>query len=158
MPFPCYFSARLHSSSLKPTKTRPSPTRIGRLMSFTSCVRSVSFALSDIVGSLSLSSIDLKRPPDLLKKLSIGSPLSLLRYESSSTVGVFSFILRALYSIPLPSSHVIAFRQPIHPGRQTNSYIFGFPLYFLCKRIIPHSLRKIKSIRPFSFLAVLQYM
>lgn len=61
------YKTSIHSLSLKPTKTKPLPIKSGRFTSIPSVARSFNCSSSDIAGSLSLSSIDLYRSPDVLK-------------------------------------------------------------------------------------------
>lgn len=78
------FSRDAHSLSLKPTSTKPPPTKIGRFTSIPSDARSFSISSSLMSGSLFLSSMDFYSRPLVLKNLFSGSPLSLCHAASSS--------------------------------------------------------------------------
>ena len=121
-------SASSHSACLKPTNTKSSPTRMGRLTSIPSEARRANCSSSLMVGSLSLSSKARYCWPLVLKKRFRGRPLLACHSLSSASVGLSFLMSRAtkeesgfsshwaVKANPRSASQWEAFPQVVHLG------------------------------------------
>lgn len=109
-------SVAFQSVSLKPTRTKPSPIRIGRFTIMPSDASKLYCSSSLMVGSLSFSFSSLYNCPLVLKNFFSGKPLFLCQSFNSSTVGLFFWICLSSKVTLLASSHFLAFWQVVHLG------------------------------------------
>ena len=119
-----------HSSSLNPTKTKSSPTTIGRFTSIPSVASNSSCSVSVISGRRSFKFCSFYKFPLVLKNFFRGSPLFLYQASNSDTDGFCSLMWRASYGIWWSSSHLRARLQVLQGGYcKNNMFIIDIPFF-----------------------------